>query len=210
MISTHYEEEFWHHNHLVIGIDEAGRGALAGPVSAAAVILRPDRIPLGLNDSKVLTAAQRSQLATEISSVALSWSVALVDHDRIDNVNILQATFDAMHQAINACMRSVGTAQPLHLLVDGNRFRPHLLPHTTIVHGDGLSASIAAASIMAKTSRDAWMTDIDAVYPEYGFAQHKGYGTAAHRDTILRLGPCSIHRRTFLKKLTSVAQKGEF
>ncbi len=209
MISTHYEEQFWQNNHLVIGIDEAGRGALAGPVSAAAVIFHPNRIPLGLNDSKLLTANQRSLLAVEITSVALSWSVALVDHNRIDEVNILQATYDAMHQAIDACIRTLGTAQPLHLLVDGNRFRPHQLPHTTIVHGDGLSASIAAASIMAKTSRDAWMTDIDAMYPAYGFARHKGYGTATHRNAILTLGPCSIHRRTFLKKLTSVVQTGE-
>ncbi len=205
MISTRIEEEYWNRNTLVVGVDEAGRGALAGPVAAAAVILDPNRIPAGLNDSKVLTAAQRAECAEQIRSLARAWAVALIDHSRIDDVNILQATFDAMHQAVNECVGHVDPAQPLHLLIDGNRFRPHRLPHTTIVHGDGQVASIAAASILAKTTRDAWMIDIDRTYPHYGFARHKGYGTVVHRAAIIRYGACEIHRETFLKNVRSLS-----
>ncbi len=209
MISTRTEDQYWKRNTLVIGVDEAGRGALAGPVAAAAVVFDPDRIPAGLNDSKLLTAEQRATCAVEIRSYARAWSVALIDQRRIDEVNILQATFDAMHQAVNECVGGIGHAQPLHLLIDGNRFRAHEIPHTTIVHGDALVASIAAASILAKTTRDAWMIDIDRIYPQYGFARHKGYGTAVHREAILQYGACDIHRETFLKKLHATSTQGD-
>lgn len=208
MISTRSEEKYWNRNILVIGIDEAGRGALAGPVSAAAVVFHPDRVPQGLDDSKRLTPAKRAICAAEIATTALAWAVALVDHIRIDDVNILQATYDAMHQAVNDCVAQMVKAQPLHLLVDGNRFRPHSIEHTTIVRGDASSASIAAASIIAKTTRDAWMTAIDASYPAYGFALHKGYGTAKHREAIGRFGPCAIHRKTFLWKIDAIQESG--
>lgn len=209
MISTRIEEEHWKKNTLVIGVDEAGRGALAGPVAAAAVILDPERIPVGLNDSKLLTAEQRAEHAVQIRAYARAWSVALIHHTRIDEVNILQATFDAMHRAVNECAGGVGDGQPLHLLIDGNRFRAHQIPHTTIVHGDAQVASIAAASILAKTARDAWMMDVDRTYPLYGFARHKGYGTALHREAILRYGACDIHRETFLKKLRATSTQGD-
>ena len=194
---------------LVLGVDEAGRGALAGPVAAAAVALHPERIPDGIADSKTLTAEQRVTLAEQIRSHALAWSVVLIDHLRIDEVNILQATFDAMHGAIDNAehdLHELGHTVEL-LLIDGNRFRPHRLAHECWIKGDARNVSIGAASILAKTTRDAWMTDVaHPTYPVYGFAQHKGYGTLKHRQAILTSGPCAIHRITFLTKLlTSVS-----
>ncbi|MCX6140187.1 MAG: ribonuclease HII [Candidatus Kapabacteria bacterium] len=201
MISTQLEQPYWDSGTLVIGVDEAGRGALAGPVAAAAVIFDPKQIPLGLNDSKVLTSQRRLELSTIIKDAAIFWSVALVDHNRIDEVNILQATYDAMHEAINDCVRSAGIKGPLHCLIDGNRFRPHPISSTTIIKGDALSVSIAAASILAKTTRDEWMVKEALNHPAYRFAQHKGYGTQMHRSAIIANGPCAIHRRTFLKNI---------
>lgn len=201
MITPQFEAESWNNGHLVIGVDEAGRGALAGPVVAAAVVFPMHDIPDGMEDSKKLTATQRMQAAARIQERALAWSVALIHHDRIDEVNILQATFDAMHAAIDDVADKIEIADSATILVDGNRFRPHRLPSTTIVGGDGLSPSIAAASILAKTARDAWMVNIDARYPGYGFAKHKGYATIVHRTAVRTLGPCDIHRQTFLRSI---------
>lgn len=181
---------------LVAGVDEAGRGALAGPVVAAAVILNPTSVPSGLRDSKQLTAAARESLSHDIMQHACCWHVCAIDHGRIDDVNILQATYDAMHGAINGL-----TLEPSHLLIDGNRFRPHHIPHTTIVSGDSLSVSIAAASILAKVVRDAFMRDLALTFPVYGFERHKGYGTLLHRTMIRLHGASNVHRRTFLTKI---------
>lgn len=182
---------------MVAGIDEVGRGALAGPVVAAAVVLNPSCIPCGIDDSKRLTAERRTELAAQIIDSATSYSFALVDNARIDSVNVLQATFDAMHGAIGGL-----TISPGHLLVDGNRFRRHNVPHTTIIRGDAASVSIAAASIIAKVARDAWMREhAHERFPMFGFASHKGYGTLEHRLALQKYGPTVIHRRTFLSKV---------
>jgi ribonuclease HII len=175
---------------LVCGVDEAGRGPLAGPVSAAAVILDPGRpLPAGLDDSKVLTARRRDQLEAQIKQTAVSWAVAFASVEEIAELNILQAAGLAMRRAVLAL-----DPAPDHALVDGNyRFD---LPCTvqTVVGGDGLSASIAAASILAKTARDREMVKLDLAHPGYGFARHKGYGAKAHREALKRLGPCPAHR----------------
>lgn len=194
------ERAFWSRDIVVAGIDEVGRGALAGPVVAAAVVFHPSRIPDGIDDSKRLTAARRAELAAEIIDSATSYSFALVDNGRIDAVNILQATFDAMHGAIRGL-----TISPGHLLVDGNRFRAHDVPHTTIIAGDTSSVSIAAASIIAKVARDAWMTEhAHERFPMFGFARHKGYGTPEHRLAIQKYGPTVLHRQTFLSKVLAL------
>ena len=200
MTSTKFEADYWRGGSLVAGIDEAGRGALAGPVVAAAVVFEPGRIPDGIEDSKVLSPDRRYELAVHIKESALSWRVAFIDHNRVDEVNILQATFDAMHAAINEL--DFNSSTPLHLLVDGNRFRQHKLPHTCIIDGDALCVSIAAASILAKTARDTWMIEhAHAQWPAYGFASHKGYATLQHRRVIAEIGPCSIHRKSFTVRL---------
>lgn len=200
-MTPQFEVERWNSGHLVIGVDEAGRGALAGPVVAAAVVFRMHDIPDGMDDSKKLTAPQRSEAALRIREHALAWAVGMVHHDRIDEVNILQATFDAMHAAIDDVASKLEAAQNAVILVDGNRFRQHRLSSETIIGGDGICPSIAAASILAKTVRDAWMMDIDARYPGYGFAKHKGYATIVHRTAVRTLGPCEIHRHTFLRSI---------
>lgn len=205
MITVDHEQALWAKNFLIVGVDEAGRGALAGPVAAAAVVFHPQHVPAGLDDSKRLSASRRTELANIIRSSAMAWSVAFVHADRINAVNILQATFDAMHEAIDACMAAIDETHALHCLVDGNRFRRHRLPHTTIVGGDAQSPSIAAASILAKTTRDAWMCTADEQYPGYGFAVHKGYGTALHRAMLRELGPSAIHRTLFVRKALSAA-----
>lgn len=191
-----HERPYWDRSLSVAGIDEAGRGALAGPVVAALVILDPAAVPDGLRDSKTLSAAQREALEPLIKRAARAWSVSVVGQQRIDEVNILQATFDAMHEAV-----ATSPVRPDHLLIDGNRFRAHAIPHTTIVHGDAVSVSIAAASILAKVARDRTMCSLDEQFPVYGFAVHKGYGTALHRAKIIEHGPSSVHRRTFLHKV---------
>lgn len=189
-----FELEAWTAGHrLVAGVDEVGRGALAGPVVVAAVILDPDRVPDGLDDSKRLTQARREELSERILATALCCRVARSEPDEIDRINILQATLVAMRCAVDALDPAADC-----LLVDGNVRIPRVPCHQrTIVGGDGLSATIAAASIVAKVARDRLMRDYDVKWPEYGFAAHVGYGTRAHRDAIERLGPCPIHRRSF-------------
>ena len=187
----------------VCGIDEAGRGPLAGPVFAAAVILPPDGMIEGLNDSKKLSEKKRELLFDEIKKSAVSFSVAFATEEEIDQVNILQATFLAMHRACAGLNVPADGA-----LVDGNRDPLLNVPTRLIVGGDALSASIAAASILAKVSRDRLMLELDRLYPEYQFAKHKGYGTALHRELLHRYGPCPIHRKTFLKKILGDGEGG--
>ena len=179
------------------GIDEAGRGPLAGPVVAAAVILDPQRVPAGLNDSKKLSATQRERLEIEIRATALATSVAWSDRAEIDTLNILAATMLAMRRAI------LGLAiAPTAVQVDGNRlpnltFHDRTLEGVAIIGGDAKVAAISAASILAKTARDRFMVEMDCLYPHYAFAQHKGYGTEVHRDRLREHGPCTLHRRSF-------------
>lgn len=180
---------------LVCGIDEAGRGPLAGPVCAAAVILPPDWEPEGLDDSKKLSPARRDILYDAITERALAWSVAFASEAEIDEVNILQATFLAMRRALAGLKR-----KPEFVLVDGNRDPGLGIPTRCEIKGDGRYACIAAASILAKVSRDRLMDEMDAIYPQYGFIRHKGYPTKTHYEMLEKFGPCPIHRRSFLKK----------
>ena len=178
---------------LECGCDEAGRGCLAGPVVAAAVIL-PERFahPL-LNDSKQLTESQRELLRPIIEAEALSWGIGVCSPEEIDQLNILQASITAMHRAIDQLVLS-----PELLLIDGNRFRPYPgIPHECIVKGDATYRSIAAASILAKTERDRMMLELALQYPGYGFAEHKGYPTPQHRAALAELGPSPVHRLSF-------------
>jgi ribonuclease HII len=176
----------------VCGVDEAGRGPWAGPVCAGAVILRPRRIPKGVDDSKKLSAARRAALEVEIKEAALAWGVGFASVEEIAELNILQATGLAMRRAIEA----MATA-PLFALVDGNYAFDLPCPVRTVIGGDAVSASIAAASILAKTARDRLMAGMDEVYPGYGFAGHKGYRARVHAEALLRLGPCPIHRMSW-------------
>ena len=177
---------------LVAGVDEAGRGPLAGPVVAAAVILDPTVRIVGLADSKRLSAQHRAELDLEIRARASSCAVARVGADVIDAVNILQATMQAMREAVARLDLS-----PDEVLVDGNRCPVLSCPARAVVRGDASVAAISAASILAKVARDREMIEMDRRYPEYGFARHKGYGTRAHRDALLRFGPSPIHRTSF-------------
>lgn len=177
---------------VIAGIDEAGRGPLAGPVVAAAVVFSPEFFLPEVDDSKKLSAPKREFLFDRIREGAQSVGVGIVDNAIIDEVNILNATFLAMHQAVEHL-----SIRPDHLLVDGNRFAPNGVPYTTLVDGDALSFTIAAASIIAKVTRDRLMRDYEAEFPGYGFGQHKGYGTRQHIEAIARLGFCPIHRRSF-------------
>ena len=183
----------------VCGIDEAGRGPLAGPVFAAAVVLPEHADIPGLDDSKKLSPKKREALFDVIARTALACGVGFATEREIDEVNILRATFLAMKRAFDK-LGKLGTA-PDCALVDGNRMPALGVETRLIVRGDSLSASIAAASILAKVSRDRLMCEIDGIYPEYGFARHKGYGTALHVARLRALGPCPVHRRTFLKKI---------
>ncbi len=176
----------------VCGVDEAGRGPWAGPVSAAAVILAPRRVPKGLDDSKKLTARCRETLEVEIKARAVAWGVGFASVEEIAELNILHATGLAMRRAIEAMHIA-----PAYALVDGNYAFPLPCPVKTVVKGDGISCSIAAASILAKTARDRLMGELDAVYPGYGFAAHKGYGAPRHAEALLELGPCPVHRMTW-------------
>lgn len=178
------------------GVDEAGRGPLAGPVTAAAVVLPEDAVIDGLNDSKKLSEKRREELFDVIRDNALAYAVYSVDEKRIDEINILQATFEAMRGAVGAL-----DVIPDLVLVDGNRSPGLELPCETVVKGDSKSMSIAAASILAKVTRDRYMRRMAEIYPGYGFEKHKGYGTKAHYEAIERLGICDIHRRTFLKNI---------
>lgn len=178
---------------LIAGVDEAGRGPLAGPVFAAAVILDPDRPIAGLADSKTLTAARRDTLAHDIRQHAQYWCVAQASVEEIDQLNILWATMLAMRRACEG----LGCV-PVEILIDGNRIPKGLpSPAQAIVKGDARVASISAASILAKTARDAYCMELHALYPQYAFDQHKGYGTALHQARLIEHGPCPAHRRSF-------------
>ena len=181
---------------FICGVDEAGRGPLAGPVCAAAVILPTDIDIPGLNDSKKLTDKKRRELFPIICEQAIAYGVTFADHTEIDEINILQATYLAMERAINQL-----SVKPDFALIDGNRAKDFGVPLETVVSGDGRSASIAAASVLAKVTRDDYMLKMAEAYPQYGFEVHKGYGTKAHYAALAEHGPCPIHRMTFLKKL---------
>jgi len=186
-------KSFLYHNLIEAGCDEAGRGCLAGPVTAAAVILpRNYRHPV-LNDSKKLTASQRGELREEIINSAIAWNVAFVDNNEIDEINILRASIKAMHMAIQGLAR-----EPQFLLIDGNSFIPYKeISYRTIIKGDGLFFPIAAASVLAKTFRDEFMEKIHLEYPEYEWNRNKGYGTSFHREALLKHGVSPYHRKSF-------------
>lgn len=177
---------------LVCGVDEAGRGPLAGPVYAAAVVLDPARPVEGLRDSKRLTAAQRDRLAILVRRRAAAWAIASASAEEIDRIDILQASLLAMQRAVRAL-----ACVPTRVRVDGKHAPTLGLPVETVVGGDDSDAAISAASILAKTARDAYMMRLHAAFPGYGFDRHKGYATAAHLECLARLGPCEHHRRSF-------------
>lgn len=181
---------------VVCGVDEAGRGPLAGPVCAAAVILPRGLVIEGLNDSKKLTEKRRESLYGEITSSAEAYGIAFASVEEIEELNILGATYLAMNRAIAALGREIDLA-----LIDGNRNSGIEYPSRTVVKGDSLCASIAAASVLAKVTRDRYMTELDERYPGYGFAKHKGYGTKAHYAAIRELGASPVHRPSFLRKM---------
>ena len=187
-----FAHELLHHPGLVAGVDEAGRGPLAGPVVAAAVILRREDCPEGLNDSKQLSAARRAVLEVEIKARAVCFGIGMASVEEIDEINILWATMLAMTRAVDALAHDCA-----HVLVDGNRCPKWRYASTAIVEGDAKCLSIAAASILAKEERDRMMADYDAHHPGYGWSQNKGYGTPAHLDALARLGPSPLHRRSF-------------
>ena len=181
---------------LICGVDEAGRGPLAGPVCAAAVILPADVDIPGLNDSKKLSDKKRRELFPVICDIAIAYGIGFADHKEIDEINILQATYLAMERAIANL-----SVKPDFALIDGNRAKDFGIPLEAVVGGDGRSASIAAASILAKVTRDDLMLQAAEEFPGYGFEIHKGYGTKAHYAALAEKGPCEIHRMSFLKKL---------
>ena len=182
---------------FVAGVDEVGRGPLAGPVTAAAVILPADCRILGIDDSKKLSPMRRETLAKEIQARAICWALGWCDNHRIDEINILQATREAMSAALRGL-----AVRPQHVLIDALTLPESDLPQTAIVRGDSLSVSIAAASILAKVARDARMQEYHRLYPGYAFDRNKGYGTRAHFDGLDRRGPCPIHRKSFLQNYT--------
>ena len=188
-----FERPYWMNDVLLVaGVDEAGRGPLAGPVVAAAVIFEPGTLIPFVNDSKQVPEKKREELFRAISENAVSIGIGIVDHRVIDRINILQASLLAMNKAIAAL-----SVEPQQLLVDGNFFRHERIPVQNVVHGDALSHSIAAASIVAKVTRDRMMREFDSQFPLYGFARHKGYGTPEHVAAIHRYGLSEIHRRSF-------------
>lgn len=192
-IENEYREKGFN---VICGVDEAGRGPLAGPVYAAAVILPSDCVIEGLNDSKKLTEKKREALFDEIKEKALAYGIASADEKEIDEINILNATFLAMKRAIDSL-----SVRPDLALIDGNQ-KPHTdIEEVTVIKGDAKSMSIAAASVLAKVSRDRFMLEMAEKYPQYEFARHKGYGTKLHYEKIAQYGVCDIHRRTFLKKI---------
>jgi ribonuclease HII len=194
-----FERELWQRGlTLLAGIDEAGMSPLAGPVAAAAVVLPVETRLIGVDDSKKLNPQHREELAIEIKARARAWSVAFVEPGEIDVINIYWAGILAMRRAVEG----LGLV-PEHLLIDARRLRDLPIPQSSIIKGDERSASIAAASILAKTARDARMIEADRLFPGYGFAQHKGYPVRAHRTALARLGPCPLHRRSFALVLSA-------
>ena len=186
-------QPYFYKTKVEAGVDEAGRGCYAGPVFAAAVILPKDFFHPLLNDSKQLTEKERDELRPIIEQNAISYAVASVDNDEIDQINILQASFRAMHLALDQLKKT-----PQHLLIDGNRFRPYKdIKHRCIIKGDGIYASIAAASVLAKTYRDAYMQELHLQYSHYCWNTNKGYGTPEHRQAIVTNGLCRYHRKSF-------------
>ena len=198
-----YENEAFSEGSLIVcGVDEAGRGPLAGPVFAAAVVLHKDQIIEGANDSKKLSEKKREALFDVIVSQAADYCIASVNEKTIDEINILQATYLAMAKAVEGLKK-----RPDICLIDGNRRPPQIeIPCRTIVKGDALSMSIACASILAKVSRDRFMLELDRQYPQYHFAKHKGYGTQLHIDLLRQYGASPVHRRSFLKKIEGIPE----
>lgn len=184
----------------IVGIDEAGRGPLAGPVVVGAVIMKPESLIEGVNDSKKISEKKREKLYEQITEEAIAWSVGIVDQKEIDEINILNATKKALKMAIMNLQ-----VKPERIVVDALE---HIdtcgIPYTSIIKGDAKVYSISAASIIAKVTRDRMMREYDEIYPEYGFAGHKGYGTAKHIQAIREFGPCALHRRSFIKNFISV------
>lgn len=182
----------------IAGIDEAGRGPLAGPVVVGIAIMKPDSFIEGVNDSKKISEKKRELLYEQITSEAIDWAVGIVDQREIDEINILNATKKALHMAISNLK-----IKPDRILVDAlEHIDTYGIPYTSIIKGDALVYSISAASIIAKVTRDRIMREYDEIYPEYGFAKHKGYGTAKHIQAIKTYGPCPIHRKSFIKNFT--------
>lgn len=202
MVHFRFEKEIWKTGaELVAGIDEVGRGPLAGPVVAAAVILTPSTRIKGVDDSKKLKPHEREDLYHKIVETAVSYAVGIVPHDVIDEINIYQASLRAMAEAV-ARLQCV----PQHLLIDGPRYQTSVIPFTAIIDGDAKCFSIAAASIIAKVTRDKMMAVYDTYYPQYGFARHKGYATQQHLNALQKFGRCGIHRKSFRVSRTGEAQ----
>jgi len=196
LLMTEYERRHWEAGEtFVAGLDEAGRGPLAGPVVAACVIMPHDDLVLGINDSKQIAEKRREELYALIVEKAVEWNVGVVDEKEIDRINILNAA----HKAFLGALAGMKT-RPHHVYTDAMALEPEI-PHTPVIKGDQKLYTIAAASIVAKVTRDAIMREYDKVYPEYGFAQHKGYGTRQHYEAIHKFGVLDIHRKTFLKKI---------
>lgn len=192
-LEPHKLKPFYREGLVEAGCDEAGRGCLAGPVFAAAVILPPDYDNPLLNDSKKMPEKLRRQLREEIETVAIAWAVGIVNHEMIDKVNILNASILAMHSALNQL-----TVKPQYIIVDGNRFKNYnKIPHSCIVKGDSLYYSIAAASVLAKTYRDEFMLNISKEFPQYGWNKNMGYPTKIHRQAVMQYGLSPYHRKTF-------------
>lgn len=188
-----YEKSLWAQGYsLIAGVDEAGRGPLAGPVVAAAVVLKKGTLIQGINDSKKLTPIKRHELEQSIRKTAVAYSVGIVSEADIDEINIYQASLKAMRKAVLNL-----SDPPEYLLVDAVKVPGLAVPQKAILHGDALSCSIAAASILAKETRDRIMLEYDELFPQYGFAQHKGYGTPQHLEALKKYGPCPIHRKSF-------------
>jgi ribonuclease HII len=204
-----HEKEIWSGGiKLIAGVDEAGRGPLAGPVVASAVIFNKETFIPSVNDSKKLSPQKREELYHIIHEKALAIGVGIIDEKEIDKINILQATYKAMRIALGNLESknesgNRSKVNPQHILIDGYGLPEKFIPQTALIGGDGLSFSIACASIIAKVTRDAIMVEYDKMFPEYGFAKHKGYGTKQHFELIRKFGPSPIHRKSFLKKLRS-------
>ena len=200
-IDMYYYENFYKNSgyEIVCGVDEAGRGPLAGPCVVAAVILDPNQTIDGLNDSKKLSEKKREQLYDEIVSKALAYNIVFSEKDEIDRINILNATLLSMKKAVEGL-----SIKPDLAMIDGNMVPKEMtVKSVAIIKGDAKSASIAAASILAKVTRDRHMVELSKKYPQYGFEKHKGYGTKLHREMLIKYGPCEEHRRSFIKKVLS-------